>query len=185
MRQKYGLESNPYVIFISTIQPRKNLPNLIAGFAEALKSSKVEPNTKLLIVGKKGWDYQDSLDAPQKEEIEDNAIFAGRVPDEDLPKLLSGSSVFASVSFEEGFGLTLLEAMKSKVPLVLSKIPSYESLAEGCAVFVDPASVSSIAQGLIRALISYPKEYIEEASTKVNQYSWKKTAQETLKVFNN
>jgi glycosyltransferase involved in cell wall biosynthesis len=183
--EKYNLSNVPYVIFISTIQPRKNLPNLVAGFAEALKSGKVDSKTKLLVVGKKGWDYEESLTAPQKEGIKNNVIFAGRVSDEDLPKLLSGASLFASVSLEEGFGLPLLEAMVSKVPLVVSKIPSYENIAGNCALFVDPVNFKSIAEGLIKGLTDYPDEYVSKAFSVAERFSWNKTAEKTLKVLKN
>jgi len=180
--EKYSLDKVPYLIFISTIQPRKNVPNLIGGFARALETEGIPKDTKLILVGKNGWDYEKSLEAPEKYNVTENVVFTGRIPDEDLAHLLSGARVYVSVSFEEGFGLPLLEAMSSKVPCVISDIPSYRDLAKENAIYVDSKSIESISAGICEALNS-PNGNIEKAYERSQKYSWRTTARKTLEVF--
>ncbi len=183
VQERYDLKNVPYLMFISTIQPRKNVPGLIEGFSKALKTGKIFPETKLVLAGKKGWDFEESFEAPQEYDVEENVRFLGRVPDEYLPYLLAGSKAYVSVSFEEGFGLPLLEAMSSEVPCVVSNIPSYKNLAKDSVLFVDPLQPESISKGIIKALVNYPSDFIEKASNKAREYSWVGTARKTLKVL--
>lgn len=180
---KYGLKNTPYLIFISTIQPRKNIPNLVSGFSSAIKSGAISKDTLLVLVGKKGWDFEESLNSPKKYGVEKNVRFLGRVSDDDLPYLLAGASAFVSTSFEEGFGLPLLEAMASEVPCVISDIPSYKNISRGTQIFVDPYDPDSISQGLIKVLNSPNPENVQRAKEISLEYSWEETAKKTLKVF--
>ena len=180
--EKYDLDKTPYLIFISTIQPRKNVPNLIGGFARSLKTGGIMEDTKLVLVGGEGWDYEESLRAPEKYNVTENALFTGRIPDEDLTRLLSGAKAYVSVSLEEGFGLSLLEAMSSKVPCVISDIPSYRDLAKENAIYVNPKSIESISNGICKAL-NHPNVSVEKAYEQSQKYSWRTTARKTLEVF--
>ncbi|MFC1700196.1 glycosyltransferase family 4 protein, partial [Patescibacteria group bacterium] len=119
IRDKYNIGNSPYLLFVSTIQPRKNIPNMIAGFSKAAKS---HPDLKLLIAGKRGWDFDESLSAPKKYGVGNKVMFLGRALDEDLPSLFSGAVGHINVSFEEGFGLPLLEALACETPSVVSDI---------------------------------------------------------------
>ncbi|MBD3366137.1 glycosyltransferase [candidate division WWE3 bacterium] len=184
VQEKFNLAQKPYFLFISTIQPRKNIPNLVAGFAQALKSDQIPENAVLALAGKKGWDYEESLEAPQKYNVQKNVKFLGRISDQDLPPLLSGATAFVSTSFEEGFGLPLLEAMASEVPCVVSEIPSYKALAKETAVFVDPYDPDSIAKGLAEASTTNPQT-LKKAKETAQKYSWEETAKKTLQVFKN
>jgi glycosyltransferase involved in cell wall biosynthesis len=190
--QKHDLDDVPYFLFVSTIQPRKNVPGLVEGFFLALKNGKIPQNARLVLCGKRGWDFTESVEAPARFGVSPNVDFLGRVPDEDLPPLFSGASAYVSTSFEEGFGLPLLEAMASGVPCVVSDIPSYRTLLEAPeavenidseplpAILVDPESAFSIAEGLELALTSYPENYTSFAKTIADQYSWENTARKTL-----
>ncbi len=201
--EKYGLEDKPYFIFVSTIQPRKNIPGLVAGFAGALRKGKIPPETQLVVCGKKGWQYDESLETPKEHGVEKNVIFAGRVSDKELPALMHFSVGFVSTSFEEGFGLTLLEAMISEVPCIISNIPSYRSILRGYdnfgsdisepssdlssddlpAFLVDPMDQESISQGIAEAFSNYPQEYITKAKEIGLGFSWENTARNTLAIF--
>jgi len=80
IREKYDLKDSPYLLFVSTIQPRKNLPSTIRAFSQFIDENPEMKNTLLLIAGKNGWDYQESLEAPDKFGITKNVKFIGRVP---------------------------------------------------------------------------------------------------------
>ena len=133
---KYNLKT-PYILFVGTVQPRKNLERLIEAFSKVIrkygnreigtKNLKIpSPNNlstlQLVIVGKLGWMYEDILKAPKKFAVQDRVKFLDYVIDADLPQLYQGANLFVMPSLAEGFGLPLLEAMASGIPIVSSYI---------------------------------------------------------------
>ena len=181
IRKKYEIGKNPYLLFVSTIQPRKNIPNMIRAFSQFISENKDMKNTLLLIVGKKGWDYEESLEAPQKYGVEKNVKFLGRIPEEDLPILYSGAKGYINVSFEEGFGLPLLESMACGVPSVVSNIPAHKEVGDYLPVYVDPNNIENIKDGIFEIMTRYfdKKDFIERSKN----FSWKNTAEKTLEVL--
>lgn len=181
--KRYNPDKSPYLLFVSTIQPRKNIPLTIKGFSLALSENPELKNVKLLISGKLGWNYEESLSAPKKYNIEKNAIFLGRVSDEDMPVLMSGAKGFINVSLEEGFGLMFLEAMASEVPCVVSDIEAFKTLGLDYPVYVDPRDFQSIKKGVIEVLTAYDKKKIRMAKIHSTKFSWEDTARATLNVI--
>jgi len=181
IRKKYEIGKNPYLLFVSTIQPRKNIPNMIRAFSQFINENKNMKNTLLLIAGKKGWNYEKSLEAPQKYGIEKNVKFLGRVPEEDLPILYSGAKGYINISFEEGFGLPLLESMACGVPSVVSNIPAHKEVGDYLPVYVDPNNIENIKDGIFEIMTRYfdKKDFIERSKN----FSWKNTAEKTLEVL--
>ena len=181
IRKKYEIGKNPYLLFVSTIQPRKNIPNMIRAFSQFISENKNMKNTLLLIAGKKGWDYEKSLEAPQKYGIEKNVKFLGRVPEEDLPVLYSGAKGYINVSFEEGFGLPLLESMACGIPSVVSNIPAHKEVGDYLPIYVDPNNIENIKDGIFEIMTRSfdKKEFIERSKN----FSWKNTAEKTLEVL--
>jgi glycosyltransferase involved in cell wall biosynthesis len=181
IRKKYGIEENPYLIFVSTIQPRKNIPGMVRAFGQFINENKNMKNTLLLIVGKKGWDCEESLKAPQKYGIEENVKFLGRVPEEDLPVLYSGARGYINVSFEEGFGLPLLESMACGIPGVVSNIPAHREIGDYLPIYVDPHNIENIKDGIFEIMTkSFDKEEFIERS---KIFSWRNTAEKTLEIL--
>lgn len=177
VRSKYNLGQDPYLITISTIQPRKNLPRLIEGFGKTGLN-----NLKLVIAGKIGWKAEESINAPKKFGVADRVIFVGHVPEDDLPKLISGAVAFISCSIDEGFGLPLLETMACGVPTIVSNIPSYVELAGSLSAYVDPYDTNSIRDAILQTLKNQPTNTnasIDRAST----YTWEKTASKVLSII--
>ena len=181
IRKKYEIGKNPYLLFVSTIQPRKNIPNMIRAFSQFINENEEMKNTLLLIAGKKGWDYEKSLEAPQKYGIEKNVKFLGRVPEEDLPVLYSGAKGYINVSFEEGFGLPLLESMACGIPSVVSNIPAHKEVGDYLPIYVDPNNIENIKDGIFEIMTRSfdKKEFIERSKN----FSWKNTAEKTLEVL--
>ena len=183
MRAKYELGDSDYLLFVSTIQPRKNISNMVAGFALALEEEPKLKNTKLVISGKLGWLYQDALDAPKKHDVEEQVKFVGRTPDEDLPKLLSGAKAFISCSLEEGFGLPLLQAMATETPTIVSDIPAFMELGRETPTFVKPESVDSIKNGILRSFGQNNSHDVKQAKQRAKQYSWEKGGRQLISLF--
>ena len=145
VKSKYKIEGD-YILFVGTVQPRKNLEMLIKAFSlvvngqsfignRAIQDKKISMNAKastvdLIIAGKLGWDYQDILAAPKRFGVQDRVKFLGYVPDSDLPALYSGAAVFAFPSLFEGFGLPILEALACGCPVIASDIPPHCEISQ-------------------------------------------------------
>ncbi len=183
-RKKYSLE-NSYIIYIGTIQPRKNLIRLI----EAI--SKI-PDIDLAVVGKikgegkEGWMYEETLETPQRLGVTKRVKFLGFVPNEDLPSLISGAKAFIMPSLWEGFGIPVLEAMACGTPVIVSNVSSLPEIVGKTGLLVDPYSVDQIEQA-IRVLVTDKKihqKYAKLAVSRAKKFSWEKMAKEVLKTFN-
>lgn len=187
IRKKYGIEES-YIIYISTIQPRKNLLRLIEAFAKVAKEKK---DLELVLVGKakgegkQGWMFEDILKAPKDLGIEDKVKFLGFVPTEDLSVLLSGALAFTQVSLWEGFGIPVVEAMATGVPVIVSNVSSLPEVVGKAGLLVDPYSVDQIEQA-IRVMVTDKKlrqKYAKAGFIQAKKFSWEKMAKAVLKVF--
>lgn len=184
VKHKYGILNDDYILFVSTIQPRKNIPKLIEAFSFVLKDLGNPSNLKLVISGKMGWDYKESIEAPKRFGVSDRVLFIGRSSDEELPGLLSGSKIFISASFEEGFGLPLLEAMTCQIPCVVSDIKAYHEVSGNYPTYVDPNDVSSIKNGILLSLERGVSEEKQKEALKITKsLTWDQTAKQTLSII--
>ena len=142
LNNKFGIKEK-YILFVGTLQPRKNIVKLIEAFSK-LK----EKDLNLVIVGKKGWQFEDILNAPKKYEVEDRVKFLDSVSDEDLPSLYKNALCFCLPSLYEGFGLPILEAMQYGCPVATSNVSSLPEAGGEAAVYFDPENVEDIAKAL-------------------------------------
>ena len=151
VQERYGLPEQ-YLLFVGTLEPRKNLPRLIRAYATLPADERAR--APLVLVGKKGWYYDEIFQTVRELGVERDVRFLGYVPDEDLPALLSGATVFVLASLYEGFGLPLLEAYACGTPVISSNTPALVEVAgEGC-VTVDPLDIRDIARTLTEVLSS-------------------------------
>lgn len=179
IKDKYKIERE-YILFVGTLQPRKNIVRLIESMSE-LKDKYVE----LLIVGKKGWMFEEILDAPKKYGVEDRVRFLENVSDEDLPFLYKKAACFVLPSLYEGFGLPVLEAMQNGCPVITSRVSSLPEAGGEAAVYINPLDTLDIA-AKIDKVVSDPdlrKKMTEKGYDQVKKFNWEKTAEETLKVL--
>jgi len=116
VKRKYRL-GDKYLLFVGSLQPRKNLPFMVQVYAELRKKY---ADLQLVLAGGKGWLYEEIFEAPKKFGVEGGVVFPGRVSDEELACLLQGAEVYVQPSITEGFGLTVLEAMAAGCPVVSS-----------------------------------------------------------------
>lgn len=151
VRRRHGL-GRSYLLFVGTIEPRKNLSRLMAAFAEVVAGGL---DVDLAIAGPDGWNEElaelvDQVEA--SDEVRDRIRALGFVAGPDLAALYAGAAAFCYPSLKEGFGLPVLEAMAQGTPVVTSSGTSTEEVAGDAALLVDPTSTQSIAAALTRVL---------------------------------
>lgn len=184
--KKYRIRSR-YILSVGTIQPRKNYVRLIEAFSRLLKENKGNDGLELVIVGKKGWLYEETLETPEKFGVKDRVKFLDFVPDSDLPALYTHAHCFALPSLYEGFGLPVLEAMAYGCPVVISDSSSLPEIAGKAGIYVQPDDVTSITQGLMTALSERNQKIgklrIQEGLRHVKKFSWESAARQTLAIL--
>ena len=173
---------NDYILFVGTLQPRKNIVKLIEAFAKLQTKGK---NLDLVVVGKKGWMYEEILKAPEQFGVKEKVIFLDFVSDSDLPFLYENARCYVLPSLYEGFGLPVLEAMKYGCPVVTSNISSLPEAGGDAALYFNPENVDDMAGTINKVLSSESlrKEMIEKGLEQVKKFSWEKTAKLTLQAL--
>jgi len=184
LKAKYGV-SDHFVLFVGTLQPRKNITRLIEAFAQVLKSEKIPDDLQLVIVGRKGWLYEEILEAPQKLDIIDKVKFLDNVEDDELALFYKHALCYVLPSLYEGFGLPVLEAMQHNCPVITSNVSSLPEAGGDAALYIDPEDVDDIAEKIKKLVIDdkLRKILIEKGKQQVKKFSWEKTARETLAVL--
>lgn len=183
VRSKYKIKGD-YIITVGTLQPRKNIERLIEAFAITINKKLETRNLSLVIAGKKGWMYDPILVKARESGIEDKVIFTDFVPDEDLPSLISGATLYVNPSLWEGFGIPVIEAQACGVPVMVSNTSSLPEIVGESAILVDPTNVTSIAEGIKQALDpKVAKDLKEKGFKNIKRFSWLNCAQQTLKVL--
>jgi glycosyltransferase involved in cell wall biosynthesis len=183
-RASVGLgPDEPYVLFVGTVEPRKNLPRLIRAFESALRDS--DAGHRLLIVGGWGWKAQPVQEAYRGSGVRHRITFAGYVPDRLLPAAYSGADVFAYPSLHEGFGLPPLEAMACATAVLTSTATAIPEVVGDGAVTVDPEDDDAIAAGLARLMTcrAVRDEYVARGLRRAAGFSWEGVAERTLRVY--
>jgi glycosyltransferase involved in cell wall biosynthesis len=182
VRRKYGL-SGDFLLFVGTLEPRKNIPGLLRAFACLQKEAL---DCKLVIVGPKGWKYGGiSNTLSRHPELNGKVVFLGYVAEEDLPAIYSMAKVFIYPSFYEGFGLPPLEAMACGTPVIASGISSMPEVVGNAGILIDPADDGSITEGILSLLVDEKKRkrYARKGLERANAFSWERTARETMKAY--
>lgn len=177
--QKYTIVGD-YILFLSTLKPSKNVEGLLKAFAS------ISANYKLVIAGKKGWLYSSIFELVKKLKLEDRVIFTDYVSEKDKGPLISGAKVFILPSFWEGFGLDALNAMACGIPVVVSNIGSLPEVVGNAGILVDPYDLESITDGINKVLSMSKIEYnnlVAKGLSQVKNFSWEKTARQTLEVL--
>jgi glycosyltransferase involved in cell wall biosynthesis len=183
VRRRLGVEDD-FVLFVGTVEPRKNLTTLVAAFAEVTRATRLRP--QLVIAGGEGWLTNDLHERVEKSGVKDRLRFTGYVTDEDLRALYSSCRVFVYPSLYEGFGLPPLEAMACGAAVVASPVPSVtEAAGRDAARVVEPADTAGLARELAR-LLSDENERSRLSALgreRASQFTWGRTARATLEVY--
>ncbi len=182
-RVRAGLPER-FILFLGTLEPRKNITGLLDAYALARKTSPT-PLPKLFIAGGRGWYYQTIFAHVAELGLTDDVIFPGFVPGEDLPWWHRAAEVFVYPSQFEGFGLPVLEAMACGTPVITSNASSLPEVAGDAAVLVGPRDATGLADALLRVLAD-PARRAQMRAAGLRQaacFSWNRTAAETVAVY--
>ena len=181
MRHRYDLQQ-PYLLYVGTLHPRKNLVRLVQAYARSLAQPAGRATAPLLaLAGQKGWLYHEINDEVRRLGLGEQVRFTGFVPEEDLAALLSGALAFVFPSLYEGFGLPVVEAMACGTPVVCSQSSSLPEVAGDAALLVDPLDPDSLAEALVRVVEEegLRRELAERGFEQAQRFSWQRCARET------
>lgn len=171
-----------YLLFLGTLQPRKNLARLVDAFARLEPASH---DLQLVLAGKKGWLTDDLFTRLKSLGMERRVVFTGYVTDEDKAALLSGALALVYPSLYEGFGLPVLEAMACGTPVLTSNVSSLPEVAGDAALLVDPLDTDAISAGMSRLTTDADLRdtLVEKGHAQVARFSWADAAREILQVL--
>jgi glycosyltransferase involved in cell wall biosynthesis len=174
-KQKFA-SGNDYFVYIGALSPRKNVARLLEAFDKFKLSNN---DAKLLIVGAKLFNTKDIERAYKQMKFGNDVIFAGRLAPGDIEFALGGSIALLLVSYFEGFGIPIIEAMNSDVAVITSNITSMPEIAGNAALFVDPFSVENICEAMKGIYFNEPlrNSLIEKGRIRKQIFNWDYTAQ--------
>lgn len=182
VRQRLGVEDD-FILFVGTVEPRKNLITLVRAFDELLRQTELCP--QLVIAGAKGWLTDELFANVDSGARRERISFTGYVSDDDLRALYSSCKVSVYPSLYEGFGLPTLEAMACGAPVITSRIPVMIETVEKSARLVEPTNVGQLTEALIELLTDENSRQHFSASglQRAAVFSWERTARKTLEVY--
>ncbi|HEX9504197.1 MAG TPA: glycosyltransferase family 1 protein [Patescibacteria group bacterium] len=180
---KYELIYQKYILFVGTIQPRKNIPRLVEAYQKIKEQNHIEE--KLIIAGGRGWLWEPILKQVKTAGIDGSVKYLDYIPKQDLPYLIAGARLLTLPALYEGFGIPPLEAMASGVPVVVSNLSSLPEVVGDAGVLVDPNSIDSIADGLLKVIAdnNLRLQMIAKGLERAKQFTWENTARKTLEVL--
>jgi glycosyltransferase involved in cell wall biosynthesis len=180
--RRLGIDRD-FVLFVGTIEPRKNLRRLVEAFEQLLRTTSLSP--KLVIAGGQGWLMDDFASSIKQKRLADRVCLTGYLQDEDLCTLYSSCAAFVYPSLYEGFGLPPLEAMACGAPVITSRIPSLVETVGEAARLVDPNDVDDLARAIMEMLRHdhVRQHYADLGRHHVKKFSWEQTALKTLDVY--
>lgn len=182
VRERFGLHSE-FVLFVSTIEPRKNVPTLLQAFRRLL--DEYRPDVKLVLAGEKGWLYEQVFELVESLKLQERVAFLGRVSPDELLWLYNTAQLLVAPSIYEGFGLTPLEAMACGTPVVVSNVSSLPEVVGDAGLLVDPYSVDELTVAMWRALhdSDLRAQMVAKGLRQAERFSWDKAASETLELY--
>ncbi len=183
---RYAL-SPGYLLFVGTLEPRKNLPGLFQAYRLLLDEGEDgdQPIPSLVVVGGKGWLYEAVFQSLERLDLVSHVRFLHNVPDDCLPALYGAASLLVLPSFYEGFGLTALEAMACGTPVIVSHRASLPEVVGPAGITVNPEDPADIAASIGRVLHddALRKRMRQMGITRAASFSWKKLARRTRSLY--
>jgi glycosyltransferase involved in cell wall biosynthesis len=175
--KKQYTEGSDYFLFVGALHPRKNIARLLRAFDEFKKSS--SSDIKLLVVGEKMWKTSDIEIVFSYMNFRSEIIFTGRLASDELTKVMGAALALVFVPYFEGFGIPIVEALYCNVPVITSNVTSMPEIVGNAALLVDPFSVDSIKEGMLRIYKdeSLRDQLIANGKKQREKFSWDKTAE--------
>ena len=174
------------MLFVSTIEPRKNIPFLMQAYARMRETWPRGSEPPLLVLaGRKGWLYESIFAIRDELHLSESVLCTGGVSSEDLPALYSGALAFVLPSLYEGFGLPVLEAMSCGAPVITSNTSSLPEVAGNAAILVSPQDLVGLAAAMQRLALDagLRRQMSERGAAQAARFSWERAARETLAVY--
>jgi glycosyltransferase involved in cell wall biosynthesis len=172
-----------FILFVGTVEPRKNLLTLVRAFEDLLRTTDLKP--QLVIAGQRGWMSDELFALIEQGSLRDHVRFLGYVADEDLRALYSSCRVAVYPSLYEGFGLPPLEAMACGAPVITSRIPVIMETSEHAARLINPTDTEELTAAMVELLTDADaRAQLARAGLKrAAEYTWERTARQTLAVY--
>ena len=181
IQKQFGVRK-PYLLYVGTIEPRKNLERLIQAF-DLLKREKQIPH-QLILAGGGGWKTEEIHRAAEAAQFADDILFTGYLSSGEKNTLYQNADVMVFPSLYEGFGMPPLEAMLFGCPVVCSDAASLPEIVGEAAELVEPLDVRSIANGVWHVLSdsAYRNALIEKGTQRASRFSWGRSASRLIKI---
>ena len=182
VRRRYNLPES-FIFYPASSLPHKNHKRLL----EAFKKVKEEvQDIKLVLTGTRDYGYEVIEKSIKEFGLDDDVLFLGWLSHDDVPLIYNAANVLVFPSLHEGFGMPVIEAMASGVPVICSGIPPLKEITDSAAIFVDPFDPRDIARGILSVLTDNKlrERLIEDGLERAGMFTWEKTALSTLSVIN-
>jgi glycosyltransferase involved in cell wall biosynthesis len=182
VRGRFGI-SGDFVLFVSTIEPRKNVPTLLRAFRRLLDGYR--PDVKLVLAGERGWLFDEVFRLISELKLDDHVISLGRVSTEELLWLYNAARALVAPSIYEGFGLTPLEAMACGTPVIVSNVSALPEVVGDAGLLIDPNDEDELSVAIWRVLsdAQLSATLREKGLRRARCFSWDKAARETLDLY--
>lgn len=166
---------HPYFLYLGSIHPRKNVESLIQAFEMFRKSNSTNTN-KLVLVGRMAWKTKKVKKVFDSSAVKEDVLFLGQR--EDAASIMGGAEALIYVSLFEGFGIPILEAFQSRIPVITSNHGSMKEVAGDGAILVEPTNVAAIAQGMEKIVsdAAFSKNLVKKGTEVLKKYNWSKSA---------
>ena len=175
-----------FILFISTIEPRKNVLTLIRAFEKYLDKYH-EDDLYLVLAGGRGWKCDNIYAAAENSRYKDKIIMPGYISNEEKQFLLSNAAVFAYPSLYEGFGIPVLEAFDKELPVITTRVSSLPEVGGDAAFYIDnPYDTEALCEQLRMVLTLSPKQKAmtkKKMQVQLEKFSWEKNAEEIMRLF--
>ncbi len=182
-QEKYTL-AKPYILHVGTLEPRKNIVNLMRAFESVAQTDQLK-NYELILVGAKGWGWRDVEREHKKSPVRERIKILGSIPDADKHALMAGAKLFVYPSWYEGFGIPPLEAASHGVPVIASSVTAMPETMGDSAFLINPWDVSGLGQAMV-AMVSDEQLralFTIRGKLQAEKYKWKYVAERLVKVF--
>jgi len=182
VRNRHGVDG-PFVLFVSTIEPRKNVPTLLRALHQLRQCYKED--IRLVLAGGRGWLFEDAFAVVEDLKLDDRVHFLGRVSSQDLLYLYNAAEMLAHPAFYEGFGLPPLEAMACGLPVIVSDVASLPEVVGDAGLLIDPNDVDELTVAMWRLLNDSElwQEMRGKGLRQAGRFSWERAARETLDIY--
>ncbi|PIR92902.1 hypothetical protein COT99_03595 [Candidatus Falkowbacteria bacterium CG10_big_fil_rev_8_21_14_0_10_43_10] len=184
--------TRPYILFVGRLEKKKNVAGLIKVFIllkcrGALQCASTTKSVKLILAGMPGYGWEEAENIIRENNLQNDIIITGYVPDEDLPYLYNGAELFLFPSLYEGFGLPILEAMACGVPVIASNTASCPEIGGEAAVYIDPRNHQEIADAINRILSDNNRRHslIARGLERVKDFSWRECGRAAMDIVIN